>query len=115
MKNKLAVLPTTADPPALCEGVADTIRSLRNYLGDSQQAFATRLGLSISAIANYEATIPRRLPEPKSLAALALLARSYGQPLVECIFLQELARQLGVPEIVIKEKATRPAKGKEGA
>ncbi len=32
------------------------IKQLRADLGDSQQAFATRLGLSIRAIANYEAS-----------------------------------------------------------
>jgi transcriptional regulator with XRE-family HTH domain len=31
------------------------IKHFRNDLGDSQQAFATRLGLSVRAIANYEA------------------------------------------------------------
>ena len=34
--------------------VADAVRELREALGDSQQAFATRMGLSIRAVANYE-------------------------------------------------------------
>ena len=34
--------------------VASAIKKLRSSLGDSQQAFATRLGLSVRAIANYE-------------------------------------------------------------
>jgi len=47
--------------------VAATKR-LRKLLGESQQAFATRLGLSIRTIANYEGG---RRPSGKSLLALA--------------------------------------------
>jgi transcriptional regulator with XRE-family HTH domain len=56
------------------------VRKLREKTGDSQQAFANRLGLSIRAIVNYERD---RTPAPKALVAMAYLAASYRQvPLV---------------------------------
>jgi transcriptional regulator with XRE-family HTH domain len=48
------------------------VRELRGHLGDTQQAFAHRLGLSIRAIANYEKD---RRPTGTALAALARAAQ----------------------------------------
>ena len=54
----------------------DAVRKLRDKTGDSQQAFATRLGLSIRAIVNYEKD---RTPSAKALAAMAHLAAKHGE------------------------------------
>ena len=52
------------------------IRQLRHVLGDSQQAFADRLGLSIRTVANYEKS---RRPDVQSLVRLETAARSVGR------------------------------------
>ena len=49
----------------------EAVRKLREKTGDSQQAFATRLGLSIRSVVNYEKD---RTPSPRALAAMAHLA-----------------------------------------
>lgn len=51
--------------------VAASVKKLRSLLGDSQQAFAQRLGLSVRAIANYEAG---RRPSSVALFKLGKLA-----------------------------------------
>src|ERR1700687_2268146 len=52
------------------------VRALRGLTGDSQQAFAARLGLSIRAIANYEKD---RVPTGRALYQLSQLARELGR------------------------------------
>jgi len=52
------------------------VRTLRELTGDSQQAFAARLGLSIRAIANYEKD---RVPTGRALYQLLRLARELGR------------------------------------
>jgi transcriptional regulator with XRE-family HTH domain len=52
------------------------IRELRRHLGDSQQSFANRLGLSIRSVANYEKA---RRPDVQSLVRLEVAARSAGR------------------------------------
>lgn len=51
------------------------VKELRRRLSMSQQAFATALGMSIRAIANYEST---RTPEPLVLFDLASFASKHG-------------------------------------
>jgi transcriptional regulator with XRE-family HTH domain len=48
--------------------VSRIVKSLRVKLGDSQQSFAVRLGLSVRSIANYEAG---RVPKTDVLALMA--------------------------------------------
>ena len=54
----------------------DAVKALRCHLGESQQAFATRLGLSIRAIANYEKD---RTPSSLALGRLIKDAHEAGR------------------------------------
>ena len=91
--------------------IVKAVRDLRKNLGDTQQAFATRLGLSISAITNYEAG---RRPAAKPLFALAQAASVSGQTELAGLFMGALTEELdswpfqilGVPAT-----ATKPAHG----
>ena len=49
-----ASIASAQDPPPVALTVASAGKKLRSKLGDSQQAFANRRGLSVRAIANYE-------------------------------------------------------------
>ena len=71
----------------------DAVRELRRHTGDSQQAFATRLGLSISAIANYERN---RAPTGRSLAQLQRLAKEVRREDLWNIFRNALNDELGL-------------------
>ena len=71
------------------------VRKLRSQLSDSQQAFATRLGLSISAIVNYERD---RKPTGKALVALHRVARDAGQAELAEMFWTALHQELGLDE-----------------
>jgi transcriptional regulator with XRE-family HTH domain len=73
--------------------VAQAVRELRQHLGDSQQSFATRLGLSIRAIANYEKD---REPTGTSLVALHRAAREAGHLELAEIFWTALHSELGL-------------------
>lgn len=53
------------------------IREIREAYGESQQAFATRLGISIRGLANYE---KERNPPLGILLALSKLARNPAIP-----------------------------------
>lgn len=57
--------------------IHQAVKALRTELGESQQAFATRLGLSIRAIVNYESN---RVPSLKVLAQLVRVAWEHGKP-----------------------------------
>lgn len=56
--------------------IAQAIRNLRNSGGESQQVFATRLGISIRGLSNYEAG---RLPPLELLLKLAIAAAETNQ------------------------------------
>jgi transcriptional regulator with XRE-family HTH domain len=82
--------------------LTSAVRKLRGSVGESQQAFATRLGISIRALANYEKD---RQPSGRALASLAKAAESAGEKDLIAVFenalLQELGR--GVPMSVIDD------------
>ena len=67
------------------------VRALREHLGESQQAFATRLGLSMRAVCNYEKD---RGPTGKSLAALAKAASDAGRLDLAQTFIRALGKDL---------------------
>jgi transcriptional regulator with XRE-family HTH domain len=69
----------------------EAVRSLRQHIGESQQAFATRLGLSIRAIANYEAG---RRPTGYALRALEAAAQDADRPELAAVFRAALADEL---------------------
>lgn len=71
--------------------VVKAVRTLREQLGESQQAFAARLGLSIRAIANYEKD---RRPTGVALAALARAAEDAGQLRLTYTFVNALIEEL---------------------
>ena len=54
----------------------DAVKALRAHLGESQQAFSNKLGLSIRAIANYEKA---RIPSTLALHRLLKLAHEAGR------------------------------------
>lgn len=76
--------------PNMNDSVA-AVRELRSSLGDTLQAFATRLGLSISAIANYERG---REPTGKALYSLERLARAHGRYDLASVFAKALAVEM---------------------
>lgn len=76
----------------------EAVKKLREKTGDSQQAFATRLKLSIRAIVNYE---KGRTPSPKALAALALLAREYQEVALEGQFWSALPPELRTSPVLM--------------
>jgi transcriptional regulator with XRE-family HTH domain len=58
-------------PGSLKIAVPGAVRALRASLGESQQVFETRIGISIRALANYEKD---RLPNGKALFKMMDLA-----------------------------------------
>jgi len=74
----------------------ESVRTLRGKLGESQQAFANRLGVSIRAVANYEKD---RAPTGKALAALARAARDIGDGALTLKFTSALAAELGTFDV----------------
>jgi transcriptional regulator with XRE-family HTH domain len=75
--------------------VATSIKELRAQCGDSQQAFAARMGLSIRAIANYEKD---RVPTLSVLAKLAQFARQADRQDLEGVFAESIANQIGLKD-----------------
>src|SRR4051812_19934873 len=62
---------------AVMEDLVSAVRELRAALGDSQQSFAGRIGVSMRAVANYEKD---RIASAKALYQLAKLASQSGKP-----------------------------------
>lgn len=79
--------------------VVKAVRALRQYLGDSQQAFANRLGLSIRAIANYEKD---RKPTGMALVSLARAASDAGKEDLKNTFISTLMDELGTIETAFR-------------
>jgi transcriptional regulator with XRE-family HTH domain len=87
--NRARILYNIVMKPNTCESV----KSLRHSLGLSQQAFATKLGLSIRAVVNYEKD---RAPSAKALARLEKLATDNEEPALARIFRDALGKELGL-------------------
>jgi transcriptional regulator with XRE-family HTH domain len=77
--------------------LAAEVRQLRERLGESQQAFATRVGLSIRAVANYEAD---RMPTAKVLGDLYRQAREAGYQDLAELFWRAMLGEMGVTEAI---------------
>jgi transcriptional regulator with XRE-family HTH domain len=73
------------------DGLVLAVRQLRRALGDSQQTFATRLGMSMRAVANYETD---RAPSGRALYRLEQLARASGQYELAHKFSRALAAEM---------------------
>jgi transcriptional regulator with XRE-family HTH domain len=78
------------------DSVVRAVKRLRQHLGESQQAFANRLGLSIRAIANYEKD---RRPTGMALASLARAASLAGKQDLTNEFMNALLEELGLMDI----------------
>ncbi len=80
------------------------VKELRAHVGESQQAFATRLGLSIRALANYEKD---RNPTGRALLSLASAADEAGRHDLADLFLAALGRELRLHQNVGFLSSTR--------
>jgi transcriptional regulator with XRE-family HTH domain len=79
--------------------LADAVKKLRLALGETQEAFAKRLGTAKSTLVRYESIRP---PHAKVLAQLAHIAETNKQPHLEAVFHKALAAETGdavVPKI----------------
>ena len=65
----------------------------RKHADQSQQVFATRLGMSISSLQNYE---QNRTPEPRQLVAFQREAEAAGQKDLAKVFRDELMKSLAL-------------------
>ena len=77
--------------------LSDSVKELRRELAESQRALATRLGVSLSAVARYERG---RTPTGRALAALARVAEEAGRPDLAGIFLTALVNELRLQKSV---------------
>lgn len=95
--------------------IAAAIRKLRELTGQSQQAFSTELGISISALANYE--LRGRTPPLATLAKLQEVSREQENTPVaikKCIddaFEQELPKALGSSKNLVAFNFSADGKG----
>jgi transcriptional regulator with XRE-family HTH domain len=78
------------------DSVVRAVRELRQHFGESQQAFANRLGLSIRAIANYEKD---RRPTGMALVSLARAALVAGKRDLTNTFMTALMNELEMGDI----------------
>jgi transcriptional regulator with XRE-family HTH domain len=88
--------------------LATAIKGLRAQYGDSQQAFAARMGLSIRAIANYEKD---RVPTLSVLAKLAIQARLAKRPDLQDVFEESVANQFGLKDTFVWTTGRKRARG----
>jgi transcriptional regulator with XRE-family HTH domain len=72
--------------------LTDVVKTLRLRLGDTQQRFATRLGLAIATVVRYETTRP---PHGEALSRLYRLAVDNQLHDVAGMFRQALLAELG--------------------
>jgi transcriptional regulator with XRE-family HTH domain len=89
--------------------IISAVRKLRQELGDSQQRFANRLGLSIRAIANYEKD---RRPTGVALVRLARAAKDAGKPELSNDFMMALMDELGLIDIPFRQMAVEHRGGR---
>ncbi len=76
--------------------LSEAVKALRSHLGESQQAFSNRLGLSMATIVKYEAG---REPTGRALAALAHTAAEAGQHDLAYLFARALLKELGLERL----------------
>jgi len=86
------------------------IKKLRESLGESQQSFATRLGISIRGLANYETSRVPSVVVLAKLQELAKLQKNLPDTVIQAIdraFLDELPRGIGATPGVASFAASR--------
>src|SRR5215467_11980425 len=84
--------PTERKRHRLSQAVID----LRAEFGETQQAFALRLGTAIATIARYETSRP---PSGTALATLAVAAQDAGRGDLVLEFMEELGEELHLRDI----------------
>jgi transcriptional regulator with XRE-family HTH domain len=80
------------------------VGKLRKALGDTQQAFADRLGLAIATVIRYERN---RAPRGKALARLENIAAANGFEEYAAVFRRALDEEFAVPTPTPKGKAVQ--------
>src|SRR5262245_53662198 len=73
--------------------VHQAVRALRRHHDQTQQIFATQLGISISSLTNYERD---RVPEPKQLLAFQKAAAKIQRNDLERVFQAAFEASLGL-------------------
>jgi transcriptional regulator with XRE-family HTH domain len=86
--------PSKGETPKSAPTVNKAVRDLRKHTGLSQQRFSTLLGLSISALQNYEND---QKPEPRALLRFWALARDGGFRDLEDTFTRSAMVALSMP------------------
>ena len=69
--------------------ISEAVRELRKTLGESQQAFSNRLGLSLSSVAHYEGAV-RQSPDFAVILMLFRVAAEVGRKDLAAFFLQAI-------------------------
>lgn len=87
----------------------EAVKGLRAHFGESQQAFATRFGVSIRSIANYEKD---RKPEGRVLAMFAKAASDAKRGDLVHEFMTALGTDLGLSEIKGGVISSSPSNGR---
>jgi transcriptional regulator with XRE-family HTH domain len=86
------------------------VRKLRLALGDTQQAFADRLGLAIATVVRYE---HNRTPRGKALARLQQVAQDNGFSEYAALFGQALNEEFATPQITNRKLCVQPKNQEE--
>jgi transcriptional regulator with XRE-family HTH domain len=73
--------------------ISEAVRELRKAYGEAQQAFATRLGMSMASIANYETGA--RVPDGASAIKLARAAADKGLLEIQRVFDEVIRDAMG--------------------
>lgn len=71
----------------------EVVLSMRKHLGDSQQAFSNRLGVSVGTVSKWETG--RFTPDPQMMVRLSKLAEENGLPEAAAAFDNELIGSIG--------------------
>jgi transcriptional regulator with XRE-family HTH domain len=86
--------------------LVSAVRELRSVVGDTQDAFARRAGLSLRAIANYEKDRP---PTAKALVQFARVASQAGRSDLAEIFSQAFQSQVGDASVDVSDELQQAA------
>jgi transcriptional regulator with XRE-family HTH domain len=75
--------------------IHQAVRALREHVDQTQQVFATELGMSISSLSNYERN---RIPEPKQLLTFARRAEEAKRLDLAICFFRAASEALGIEQ-----------------
>lgn len=75
------------------------VKMLREHFRDSQQKFASRIGISIRAVGYYE---NGRMPEPRALVDFAVAAAYGERPDLAQVFADRLISSIGLRRLPLR-------------